>query len=173
MSSPRAYWLPAGLPFLHLGETRFHPLAAVRGMDAARLELLGVNVDCFRQRNRQIQSTLAGILKELAARTGALIDLPSTCCLPAGYVLLRYPLLLAPGARDAAYNLMRDKGLGGSKMYRTVLPEIAGLEQRLGTSDSWPAARDFARRLLTLPVHARVRDADMHAIAACLEEVLC
>ena len=75
MSSPRAYWIPAGLPFLHLGETRFRPLPAVGCMDAARLELLSVNTAVFRRRTLRVQSALARLVGDLAARAGNLVDL--------------------------------------------------------------------------------------------------
>ena len=171
MSSPRAYWLPAGLPFLHLGETRFHPLAAVRCMDAARLELLEPNIEAFRARSLRIQSALAGRIADLANRSGSLVDLPAVCQMPAAHALLRYPLLLPPGARDAAYKCLKKRGLGVSTMYPAALPDIAGLGHHLGAAGTLPAARDFAARLLTLPVHERVRDAGIREMADCLGSV--
>lgn len=168
MSAPRAYWLPAGLPMLRLGETRFQPLAAVRCMDAARLELLAANVAAFRGRTLHVQAALAGRIAELAGRSGAVLDLPAACRVPAGHALLRYPVLLAPDVRDRIYKSMKEKGLGASVMYPAALPDIAGLAPYLGTADAVPVARDFAHRILTLPLHGRVRDADIRAIAACL-----
>ena len=35
--SPRLYWIPQALPFLHLGETRYHPLERILPMDDARV----------------------------------------------------------------------------------------------------------------------------------------
>jgi dTDP-4-amino-4,6-dideoxygalactose transaminase len=168
MSAPRGYWLPAGLPFLHLGETRFHTLEGIHCMDATRLELLAANVDAFRRRRLRVQSALADVLGEFADRIEGLVDLPAVCGVPEGQPLLRYPLLLAPDMRDNALKYLEKKGLGVSVMYSAALPELPGLAPRLGTAAAVPAARDFARRLLTLPVHDRVGVADIRAIATCL-----
>jgi dTDP-4-amino-4,6-dideoxygalactose transaminase len=173
LSSPRAYWIPAGLPFLGLGETRFHPLEAVRCMDAARLGVLSVNMEEFKRRSLRVQSALAGMLKKVAARSGCLVDLPAVCNAPASRALLRYPLLLDASMRDEVYNCLKGRGLGASMMYPAALPEIAGLKQHLGTAGDFPVARNFAMRVLTLPVHERVREADIRAIASCLDSVTC
>jgi len=173
MSSPRAYWIPAGLPFLRLGETRFHPLSAVECMDAARLELLSVNTAAFRRRTLRVQSLLASLIAELAARAGGLVDLPAACAAPATRALLRYPLLLDAAMRDEVYNCLNGRGLGVSRMYPAALPDIAGLENHLGSAGDFPVARNFASRVLTLPVHERVQDADIRAIASGLESVVC
>jgi dTDP-4-amino-4,6-dideoxygalactose transaminase len=173
MSSPHAYWIPAGLPFLHLGETRFHPLSEVECMDDARLGLLSVNTAAFRRRTLRVQSALAGLIGELSARAANLVDLPAVCDTPATRALLRYPLLLDAGRRDEAYNRMNGSGLGVSKMYPAALPGIAGLEHHLGPAGTFPVARDFASRVLTLPVHERVRETDIRAIASGLESAVC
>ena len=44
MSSPNLYWIPQGLPFLRLGDTRYHPLTAIESMEPARLRLLDRNI---------------------------------------------------------------------------------------------------------------------------------
>jgi len=167
MSRPRIYWIPAGLPFLHLGETRFHALAEVRCMDAARLGLLTANIHAFRQRGQHVQTSLAGRVGTLA-RTGRVVDLPAVCDMPGSNVLLRYPLLFAPDIRDRLYNCMKEKGLGVSRLYPAALPDITGLGRYLAGAGDFPVARAFARRLLTLPVHSRVRDADITAIWTCM-----
>jgi dTDP-4-amino-4,6-dideoxygalactose transaminase len=153
-----------------LGETRFHPLRGIDGMDAARLELLAANVDAFRRRNLRVQVELAGVLEELAAGIGGLVNLPAVCGVLPGQALLRYPLLMAPEMRDKALKEFKKIGLGVSAMYPAALPGLPGLERWLGrgASAAVPVAREFARRLLTLPVHDRVGVADIRAIRACL-----
>jgi dTDP-4-amino-4,6-dideoxygalactose transaminase len=170
LSSARAYWVPAGLPFLHLGETRFQPLDTVQCMDAPRLQLLAANIDSFRRRSLRVQTRIADLCRENSERTGGrLVDLPVACKVPGSRPLLRYPLLLDIGYRDMIYNCMRRKGLGASIMYPAILPDTAGLEHRLGPGNAFPAAREFAARVLTLPVHDRVRDVDIQLIADCLD----
>ncbi|RLA21594.1 MAG: hypothetical protein DRQ62_09345, partial [Gammaproteobacteria bacterium] len=40
---PSLYWLPQSLPFLHLGETRYHTLQAIEVMDQQYMDLLPAN----------------------------------------------------------------------------------------------------------------------------------
>jgi dTDP-4-amino-4,6-dideoxygalactose transaminase len=169
LSSAHAYWIPAGLPFLRLGETRYQPLDSVQCMGAARLELLAANIDSFRRRSLRIQARIADLCRENSLRTGGrLVDLPAVCEVAVSRPLLRYPLLLDHGLRDTIYNRMKNNGLGASIMYPVILPSIAGLEHRLGPGNAFPAAQEFAARVLTLPVHDRVRDVDIQMIADCL-----
>lgn len=166
MSSPHVYWIPAGLPFLGLGETRYHPLEAVRCMDTPRLGLLAANIATFQRRGRGVQSRLTGQCREISLRAGGrLVDLPAVCKVPESQSLLRYPLLLDIGLRDVIYNCLKRRGLGASRMYPAALPEIAGMQ---GVGGVFPVARDFSARILTLPVHDRVKDSDIRRIADCL-----
>lgn len=171
MSSAYVYWMPAGLPFLHLGETRYHPLTSIRCMDVARLELLATNTEAYQRRSLRVQAALASLVGELATRSGSLVDLPAVCNVPDTRALLRYPLLLDPAIRDRVYHRMRSEGLGVSRMYPAALPGIAGLEESLGAAVVFPVAQDFAARVLTLPVHERVRAVDIRRIAGCLESI--
>ena len=97
--APTAYGLVARLPFLELGVTRYHPLTAIRLMDADRLRRLGVNIDRYCERGRSVQQRVHSMLA--AAAPQGLIDLPAAAdCLETD--LLRYPL----PCRD---RLMRDR----------------------------------------------------------------
>jgi dTDP-4-amino-4,6-dideoxygalactose transaminase len=167
--SPRFYWIPQALPFLHLGETRYQPLERISPMDTARRALLPANIDGYRQdMNDTTRAAIAGVISELAGESAGIIDLPAVCGMPASRRLLRYPLLLDRKVRDAVYTRLRQMGLGASCMYAAALPDIPGLEVRLAGIGQFPVARDFAARLLTLPVFSRLRDADLMQIRACL-----
>lgn len=163
MLSPRIYWLPQVLPFLHLGETRFHPLPAVKPMDANRRSLLPANIAAYCRRHERGVADIAALVAAAQAggRTG-FVDLPAACGYPAPNSLLRYPLLLARDARDTVHDRLRR--LGASRMYPAVLPAIEGLETLLADAGAFPAASDFAARLLTLPLHGRVSDSDLAAL---------
>lgn len=169
MSAARMYWIPARLPMLHLGETRFHPLDAIRSMDSARLELLAANIAAYRSRGLRVQSELADRIGALAARSDRLVDLPAVCSLSPARALLRYPVLVDPAQRESIYQCLDDRGLGVSRMYPLALPDMPGVAHLPGAAGAFPAARDFASRVLTLPVHERVRTADIPAIAECIE----
>jgi len=164
MSSPFLYWIPRGLPFLHLGDTRYRPLNAIETMDPARFRLLDRNVSKYQHDRNDVQAALAGIAKETGASGGVVIDLPGVCQVQPHRRLLRYPLLVQAEWRDRVYHRLRNAGLGPSLLYPSSLPRIRGLENLLQGQGDFPAADAFARRILTLPTHDRVRKADVGRI---------
>lgn len=168
MVSPRLYWLPQSLPFLHLGETRYHPLTSIEGMSRVRLSILPSNIKAYRDDSMDTQKNLAVMLGELNLEKYGITDLSRACKMPEGRRLLRYPLLVEPEAREQLYAGLRRAGLGPSRMYPTVLPEISGLESLLLRQGAFPAASLFAERLLTLPTHPQVSQADIGKMAQVL-----
>jgi len=84
--------------------------------------------------------------------------------------LLRYPILVDAGVRDALFQKLKQAGLGASIMYPASLPEIGGLTQ-LFAGREYPQARAFASKLITLPTHSGVRAKDIEKMAAVLESV--
>ena len=164
MSSPYLYWIPQGLPFLRLGDTRYHPLTAIETMDPARLRLLDRNVSKYQHDKNDVQVALADIAKEAGGSGGVVIDLPAVCRVQPHRRLLRYPLLVQAEWRDRVYHRLRNAGLGPSLLYPSSLPRIHGLENLLQGQGDFPAADAFARRILTLPTHEGVRKADIGKI---------
>ena len=128
MISPRLYWIPQRLPFLHLGETRYHPLAEIGPIDSNRLAMLPANIAAYQQADLGIQGTLSVMLDEIAPGTSRLLDLPDVCGVSPLRRLLRYPVLLDGGVRDPLYLQLMAAGMGPSVMYPTALPGIPGLE---------------------------------------------
>ena len=173
MISPYSYWLPQGLPFLHLGETRYHPLAELGAMDRIRMGLLVENVNAYQQRGMRVQSALSCLTADLTAAGAEMVDIPDVCQVPPDLRLLRYPLLLGPERCDRVYVELRRQGLGPSRMYPATLPEIPGLESYLGSSNSYPVARDFASRILALPLHEKVTEVDIDKVKVCLSSSGC
>jgi hypothetical protein len=164
MRSPYLYWIPLGLPFLHLGETRYHPLTAIETMDPARLRLLDRNISKYQHDKDHVQMAMADIAKETGACGGVVIDLPGVCRVQPQRRLLRYPLLIQAEWRDRIYRRLRNAGLGPSLLYPSSLSHIHGLENLLQGQGDFPAANAFARRMLTLPTHDGVRQADIRKI---------
>ncbi len=148
---PRLYFIPAGLPFLKLGETRFKPLQDIKLMAEENLSILDANIENYiRTKNNERQQWLSDIISE-----SKLIDLPKQC---SGQnnppVLLRYPVLLnSRKQRDELYHKLNQAGLGASKMYQRPLNKIQGLEDIFRAQGDFPNAAEFAETLLTLPVH--------------------
>ncbi len=154
---PRLYWLLLAMPFLHLGETRYHPLLSIEAMDVVRQTCLAVNIHAYQTSDMRVQQRLAAMLQTLPQST--LQDLPKQCQHPAQRRLLRYPLLLQPAQREQALLALRQHGLGVSVLYPRVLPDIDGLRQRFDKPpQAWPKACAFADSLLTLPTHQGVTE---------------
>lgn len=158
------YWIPQALPFLKLGATHFHEMYALAPAPAHLSALLPINIRRYRARTRTAQMQIAEMLQSLSAN--GVVD-PAAGCNDA---LVRYPVLMPNrAARDRALVRLRRAGLGATALYRTVLPQIAGLEQRLADAGPFPVAQDFAARLLTLPTHEDVTATDVVAMGRCLQ----
>ncbi len=153
MIKPWLYWLPQSLPFLHLGETRYHRLAAIDPMAACQGRRLTANLQAYHENDEAI-AALIGRYREQSA--GRLMDLAAICDVPGTQRLLRYPLLLERDRRDRVLQAMQRAGLGVSRMYPAAMPAIEGVPSMTQSSDAFPNAVDFAARILTLPVLSRV-----------------
>lgn len=168
MISPYLYWLPQGLPFLHLGETRYHPLAGISAMDEVRLGLLAANIRAYQSRGDLVRSRISAMASEWAPGAAGSVDLAGVCGAAGGQDLLRYPLLLGPDRRDRVFARLQRRGLGPSRMYPAPLTRIPGLEGHLADAGTFPAAEAFSRRILTLPLHRGVRGGDIEKMRRCL-----
>jgi dTDP-4-amino-4,6-dideoxygalactose transaminase len=170
MISPWLYWLPQGLPFLHLGETRYHTLPAIDAMDSVRQSVLPANIAAYRGDDMAAQKALVDMLGELDLSAKRIIDLPRVCKTPESRRLLRYPLVVDAVDRDPLYQALKRRGLGPSGMYPAALPGIPGLERLLEGQGPFPAAEVFATRILTLPTHNGVRRGDVAKICQVLDK---
>jgi dTDP-4-amino-4,6-dideoxygalactose transaminase len=153
--SPRLYWLPAGLPFLKLGETIFHEEFRVGRLAPRQVRLLDGWRDDLDRLNARRREIAAYYLRHVpAARDYA-----------RGTAYLRFPLLLAAGTRRRLLDDDRSRRLGISGMYPTSAGRIPQLQSRLRRR-FFPEADHVARTLVTLPTHpllgardlARIRD---------------
>ncbi len=167
--SPYFYWLPQSLPFLHLGETRFHALHEIKNMDQQRFSLLATNIRCYQDdvkanhRNEMINAML-GLHK-------AVLNLPLKCNAPPDRRLLRYPVLLDVDRRDGVFQDLRKAGLGASLMYPASLPKITGLTHLLDGGQKFPNAEIFAQRLITLPTHSQISEKDINRMGEILKNI--
>ncbi len=161
MISPFVYWLPQALPFLHLGETRYHALTGIDAMDQGREALLVANISRYQDDVETIRrcKKISNILDTL----DQVINLPQVCGVEWNRRLLRYPLLLDAGLRDDVYRQLNQAGLGASIMYPDTLPGINGLNHLFEKKD-FPQARAFAASLITLPTHNNVNNKDIKKI---------
>lgn len=167
MIHPRLYWLPDSLPFLHLGETRYHVLHGLKGMDDGRKKILLNNIYAYYQYDTHALRLTEFLRRELA-ENNHIIDLASVCGMPASQRLLRYPLLLPATKRDTVVQYLKIRGMGPSVMYATSLPVIDGVKSLLSRSITFPNAEDFAARLLTLPTHGQFLLSHIRILIACI-----
>ena len=168
MISPFLYWLPQALPFLHLGETRYHVLPDIEAMDQVRAELLASNISCY-----QADARAKGRCEKISTMLNSLegvIDLPQVCAMKRNRRLLRYPVLVVAAERDRIYGKLHQAGLGVSIMYPASLPEINGLNHIFDKDHNFPNAQSFASRLITLPVHSSVSDKDIDSMSILLSK---
>ncbi len=169
MISPFSYWLPQALPFLHLGETRYHALDEIKMMDQQRFDLLATNIRCYQDDiQADSRNEMIGVMLGLHE---VITNLPQICNVSFSRRLLRYPILLDIDCRDRVYQSLKRAGLGASLMYPTSLPKVAGLSHLLNDRRHFPNAEAFARRLITLPTHSRIGKKDIDKMSAILEGI--
>lgn len=152
--NPSLYWLPAGLPFLGLGETKFHrdfPIMRLSGMRAGLLRRWKQNLARGNAARRENARNYISMMPRISGEDGSI-------------PFLRLPYLLdSPEERDEILALSNRYGLGISAMYPTSVDEIPELQPHLRKGDC-PQAREVARRLITLPTHHLVTAADREKI---------
>ncbi len=148
-SNPHLYWVPQGIPALHLGETIFEPeILPARGNPLARniiknlIPTLEKEIKIRGENSRWFSRNFMG---------SSLMTNPSRQT----FAFLRYPVLLEdPQARDAILERLQEEGMGGSSFYPAPLHKLPGLKDILRDEGPYPNAEKLARGLITLPVHS-------------------
>ncbi|GKS58893.1 hypothetical protein YTPLAS18_24200 [Nitrospira sp.] len=164
--NPGLYWLPAGLPFLGLGETRFYRDFPILKMGEARAATLKNWKGRLTSANAVRGEQARAYLEELRAYSPHVAAVSSP-----GAVYLRLPILV----RDRAMKreiLQRATalGLGMSQAYPGTIRQVPELEGALPPGDA-PGSREVVDRLLTLPTHRFVTSAHRRAVCRLLEDV--
>ncbi|HSH45937.1 MAG TPA: DegT/DnrJ/EryC1/StrS family aminotransferase [Longimicrobiales bacterium] len=164
LGRPGTYGLPRALPFLHLGETVYHPPVdpgPIAGASAA-LALATSDAAMAAVNHRRER---AEVLHHRVQRTPATpIEVPDGSF--PGY--LRFPCLLE-GARQHP-RLREMARLGLETGYPTTLAGLDVVRSRLSVPAAVPGAQRLAATLVTLPTHAMVRQRDLDALLALLGE---
>lgn len=152
---PLLYWLPAGLPFLRLGETTFDTDFRIDRMDEVRAHQL-----------QGWERRLALANQDRAARAGWLIeglDLPRRGITPITgkeAVYLRLPVMVRDREmKESVCRQSREVGAGLSPSYPATIQEIPELAGRL-VSRKYAGAQEVVDRLVTLPTHQFVTEKD-------------
>jgi len=164
---PRTYWLPAGLPFLGLGETIYDPTFPIRRLDGLRAGLLktwrrrlaGSNED----RARHVDVFLGRFRQEVAQLGPMRVS---------GTAYLRLPVVMPTiAAKQKVCALGIDLGLGVSALYPTPVSDIPELKTQF-QGRQYPGAVTLAQRLITLPIHHYVDECDVERICDVLHGVV-
>jgi hypothetical protein len=168
LGRPRAYWMPAAIPWLGLGETRYHPPVEPRAMSKAAAALVVAHEEASMQEaasRRRWAEVWMDILEPLIS-TGAFLPIGQPDPGAAGY--LRFPLLSSRGmvgfpsdAEATASGIMPG--------YPRALPDLSAARDRQVPARALTGASTLARRLVTLPTHSRLRVRDRREITALLE----
>lgn len=157
---PHLYWLPASLPFLELGVSRFSPdfeEGPLRPLQAT-MALRGL------ARLDAINAGRAGIARELGQRMHHICGVRSVSPQPGAVpVHLRYPVLPVGGEwpGDLVPEVPR---LGMVRSYPKSLQDLAPLAPYTVPGPDCPVARWLAATLITLPTHGAVTSDDMDAM---------
>lgn len=158
---PWLYWLPEGIPFLRLGETRFYrdfPIKTFSGLKAGYLRR-------WRRRLEAATRTRRGLSDYWRRHVG------TEGASARSY--LRFPVLCeSREARDRLYATSRRLGLGLSLMYPAPIHEIDALRGQFD-GQRFPRARAVVDRLVMLPTHGWVTERDRRAITALLASHAC
>ena len=152
---PLLYWLPAGLPFLRLGETTFETNFPMYRMDEVRAHQL-----------QGWERRLALANRERAARADWLIeglDLDRRGIKPITEkeaIYLRLPVMVRDREmKEAVCRRSREVGAGLSPSYPATIQEIPELAGRLA-GRKCAGAQEVVDRLVTLPTHQFVTEKD-------------
>ncbi len=158
---PWLYWIPQRLP-LGLGETRFttdYPLARASRL---QLALAATMLDRLQEFNTARVSRGTALLEGLDAGGAVRPIRPLAGSMP---VYLRLPLLAAsPLARDEMVRALNRAGIGATGSYPASIADIPGLAPAAGAEQ----ARFVAERILTVPTHPYVSQADLRRISSVL-----
>lgn len=165
--TPSCYWLPAGLPFLKLGETKFDTDFLVTRMDSVRAGLLRG------WKERLVHATASRVI-HAEQELRLLASGPVQPIKPSGRshsVYLRLPLLMrSKQEKEALCRASVEQGLGVSSMYPSSVKDIAELRTAL-ESQAVPQATMIAERLVTLPTHELLSGADLARICSAVQGV--
>jgi perosamine synthetase len=167
LGHPSRYRLPASIPWLGLGETRYHDPQLPTGMTRAAAGLLE-HTQALAAREALARRVNAQCLLERVP-SGSHLRL---VCPPAksapGY--LRLPVRASRGLAGFG-DASRAMQLGVMRSYPSTLAALPQVRARLGrATGSWPGAEELVRELITLPTHSLVTDGDREALAFALAQ---
>lgn len=151
---PSLYWMPAGLPFLKLGETLYHENFRMKRLSGMQCGLLRNWIKRLERANQDRAHIGARYVEQFLFQSGA----------HARISWLRFPILVQnQDVRSRIYEISRELGLGISLMYPTPINKVTEIQADF-QGQFFPIASAVAARLLALPTHSLVSKEDQDAI---------
>lgn len=164
---PRWFGMVSLVPGANIGETVYKPLRHLVGVGERSVARIARSIAGYRDADAGYQRLLRFYRNSLSVE----LDVALSCGSPENYRLLRLPLIMPDGkTRDDALQRLRSARLGASSMYPGLLFEIPGVPVSGSSRREFPHASAFSDRLLTLPIHSDVTEADVAEIAAIVNE---
>jgi dTDP-4-amino-4,6-dideoxygalactose transaminase len=167
---PRLYWLPASMPFLHLGRTSYPDAINVTTMPrfhVAMLESVTRDIIAVKKLRQQAAQFYARNLSAVTAKR------QPSCVFNPDYSPARYPFYLErPIAELRPSSIRRARQLGVVPMYPSCLVKLNRVRRHwVNHDDCFPGAAAIADRLVTLPTHHWVRDGLFEKIVGVVSEL--
>jgi dTDP-4-amino-4,6-dideoxygalactose transaminase len=165
---PGWFGVPASVPALHIGETRYHPPRVARPMrrSAAMLVLRTRSAASLEGERRRATG-------EWLMRTLPYSEAIERVHPPAGAISgwLRFPILFKEGWEG--FEDPRGASRAGiAAGYPCILPELPAVAAQMeggSREGEWPGARLLVRSLVTLPTHSLLAIADHRRLIAIVE----
>lgn len=167
---PRLYWIANGMPFLHLGVTRFDAGFPARALPPLSRELIVGLSNRLEAVSRIRRANAARIVEALeGSRSVTLPRWPRDC----RAAMVRLPVIARDEeTRRVALARLAHAGIGASAFYPTPICDIPGIAAHMAEPNVHrPRAERLSRTLFTLPVHPYVEQRDIDRMTGVLNSL--
>ncbi len=169
LGRPSLYGIPAAIPGLGLGETRYKEPVLPESIPAfAAALLMGLRSESKGEADHRRRAGIeyARVLQDVGGVRTVSIGAGGD----PGY--LRFPVRLPEGARSASRSAQARR-LGVAPGYPTTLDSLDVVRARLLASPShWPGADELVRELVTIPTHSKLTSIDRADVLSLLDGIL-
>ena len=170
LGRPALYGIPASIPLLGLGETRYKDPESPKGMSHTAAAAVDTSRDAA-QREAEARRKNAAILLQRIPFGSQIREVQTPRNAQPGF--LRLPLRLAHGLRGFPIP-QRALRLGIAPSYPHPLHLVKQLRARLQNwSDRWPGASELTRELVTLPTHSLLTSAEREGLVGLIGDYGC
>ncbi len=157
LGRPSVYGLPAGLPWLDLGETKYQEPRPPVGMHRASAALV-CETQSSADREAEVRRANGDAFSAGIRFGGGVLPVRPPQGATPGF--LRFPARLSRGL--AGFRDVRQaQRLGIAPSYPSTLGALPSVRRRLvGGGTAWPGAKELVSQLVTFPTHSRLTPAE-------------